>query len=346
MTDSAGPPAGFEPSVPLIVPFRASTPEHQACVLLVEDDATQLQLLRDMLGPDGYKLIWANEGSIAFTAVAEQAPDVVVLDLHMPNTDGFAVLDQMQATPRTRRIPVVVLSTSDQQPERLRALEAGASDFVFKPVNGEELRARVRSLVRAKRHADDSAQSEHVLCALACAVEARDPSLRGHCERLSCLVLPLGQELGLGVPDLSTLRTGAYLHDLGKVALPDSILLKSGPLTQSDWAAIRTHPVIGEDILRPLQSLDSVRTLVRHHHEHLDGSGYPDALRAEALSLPVRILSVADAYDVLTSPRPYRPALSPIDALAALSAETERGWWDPVVVATLKRVVGDMDPER
>ena len=346
MTDSAGLPAGFEPSLPLIVPFEASIPDHQACVLLVVDDLTQLQLLRNMLSPDGYKLIWANEGSIALTAVAEQAPDIVVLDLHMPNTDGFAVLDQMQAAPRTRRIPVVLLTTSGEHPERLRALEAGAADFLFTPVNGEELRARVRSLVRGKRHADDSAQSEHVLCALACAVEARDPSLRGHCERLSCLVLPLGQDLGLGVRELSTLRTGAYLHDLGKVALPDSLLLKSSPLTQSDWAAIRTHPVIGEDILRPLQSLDPVRTLVRHHHEHLDGSGYPDGLRADALSLPVRILSVADAYDVLTCPRPYRPALSPTDALAALSAESDRGWWDPVVVATLKRVVGDMHAER
>lgn len=346
-TDQSGLPARQDEfALPFTVSLKPAAPEQSPCVLLVDDDAVQLQLLRGMLGPDGYRLASAEGGAAALTAIAEHAPDLVLLDLHMPDTDGFAVLEQVQADVWMRRIPVVVVTASDERPERLRALEVGAADFLSKPVDREELRARVRSLVRSKRHADDSEQAESVLHTLACAIEARDLGLREHCERLCRLVLSLGQELGLGPWDLSTLRRGAYLHDIGKIALPDAVLLKSGHLTQADWAAVRTHPVIGERILRPLRTLDPVRTLVRHHHEHLDGSGYPDGLCAEALSLPVRILSVADVFDVLMCRRPYRPALSAAEALTALNAETERGWWDPAVVAALNRAVGGASATR
>ena len=310
-----------------------------AAVLLVEDDAAQLTLLRGMLAPDGYRLEGAQDGAAAVQMVAERAPDLVLLDLQLPAADGFAVLEQMQADAWMRRIPVVVVTASGDRQDRLRALDLGAADFLAKPVDREELRARVRSLVRAKRHADDSEQAESVILALARATETRDPQLQEHCDRLAHLVLALGQEFGLGPDELRTLRRGAYLHDIGKVALPDALLLKPAQLDAAEWALVRTHAVVGDQILRPLRSLDAVRDLVRHHHEHLDGSGYPDGIGADQLSLSVRILSVADVYDSLTSGRPHRTAFPAAEALATLEAEADRGWWDKAVVAALARLL-------
>lgn len=314
-------------------------PSETARILLVDDDPAQLHLLRGMLAPDGYAFACAEGGAAAMEAIAEHAPDLVLLDLHMPEPDGFAVLARLKSEAWTARIPVVVVTASEERAERVRALEIGAEDFIPKPVERDELRARVRWLVRAKQRADESEQAENVLLALGRAVAARDPGLREHCERLAHLVLAIGQDLGLEPADLRTLRRGAYLHDIGKVALPDSALLKPGQLNAAEAAALRTHPVVGEQILRPLRTFDAVRPLVRHHHEHLDGSGYPDGLRGEQIDRLVRILSVADVFDTRRSVRPYRPALTAADALAALRAEAEGGWWDPVVVGSLGRAV-------
>ncbi len=309
-----------------------------ARVLLVDDDPMQVALLRGILLRDGYLLEAAHDGAAAIQTVTERAPDVVLLDLHMPAADGFSVLEQMQADAWMCRIPVIVITASDDRQDRLRALEMGATDFVSKPVDRDELRARVRSLVRAKRHADDSEQAERVIVALARTAETRDPLLQGRSARLGRLVTTLGQHFGLDPDTERTLRRGANLYDVGMIALPDAVLLKAGPLDEAERAILRTHPVLGDQILRPLQGLDAVRDLVRHHHEHLDGSGYPDALASAQLSVPLRILSVAAAYVALTSARPYRPARPAGEALDTLRAEVAMGWWDPAVLDALARL--------
>src|SRR4030095_14980208 len=186
----------------------------------------------------------------------------------------------------------------------------GADDFLNKPIFPAELFARVKSLLKLKEFTDELETAESVLCTLGLSVEARDPYTEGHCERLSQRAAELGQHLGLDRESIIALRRGGYLHDLGKIAVPDEILKKGSNLTPEEWAIMKQHPVTGENICKPLKSLRLVLPIIRHHHEHSDGSGYPDALRKGEIPLLPRILQVVDVYDALRTARPYKPALN------------------------------------
>lgn len=180
--------------------------------------------------------------------------------------------------------------------------------------------------------APSSSELPDVVWALALAAERRDLNAAGHGHRLASLSVRLGERLGLSPAELKTLRCAGYLHDVGKVAIPDAILLKSGPLTDDEWNVMYTHTIHGEDICRPLGELESVLPVIRHHHEKWDGSGYPDGLRGEEIPLLARILQVADIYDALTMPRTYKAGISSAEAIAVLREEAQRGWRDPEIV--------------
>ncbi|MGA7240422.1 MAG: HD domain-containing phosphohydrolase [Bryobacteraceae bacterium] len=180
--------------------------------------------------------------------------------------------------------------------------------------------------------------TESILFALAQAVEQRDHQTAGHCERLAFIGVALGMAIGLDRSQLLTLYRGGYLHDIGKVGIPDSILFKPGKLTAQEWVTMRSHTVRGEEICRPLASLQPVLPIIRHHHERWDGSGYPDGLRGDQIPLLARIVQVADIYDALISPRPYKPALSRDEALRIMREETERGWRDPEIAGLFLRL--------
>src|SRR5579871_187711 len=179
---------------------------------------------------------------------------------------------------------------------------------------------------------DGLGEAERTLFALAQAVEQRDSMTAGHCERLALTSMVLGRAMSLDRASLMVLYQGGYLHDVGKVGIPDSILFKPGKLNAEEWVVMRSHPVRGEEICRHLHSLEPVLPLIRHHHERWDGSGYPDGLKGDQIPLLARVLQVADIYDALTSPRPYKPAYSQTEALRILQQETDRGWRDPHVV--------------
>lgn len=181
-------------------------------------------------------------------------------------------------------------------------------------------------------------EGEEVLLALARAVEQRDSLTCAHCERLSLFSLSLGVLMGLPRHQLAALHRGGYLHDIGKVAMPDAILLKSGPLDDREWAAMKTHTIKGEQICRPMKSLQPVLPIIRSHHEKWDGSGYPDGLRGQEIPLLARILQLADIYDALISVRPYKPALSSEQALGIMAAETDRGWRDPELMGLFRQL--------
>jgi len=304
-------------------------------VLLVDDEPANLRLLQAILSDDGYELAEAQGGQAALQEIREVPPDLVILDLAMPEVDGFEVLRSLKGDAGTHLIPVVVITASDERQLRLRAVELGADDFLNKPVDRVELRARARALVRLKRHVDELERAENVLLAFARSVEARDPDTRDHCDRLARRAVALGRTFGLDPAELRVLRLAAYLHDLGKIGLPDAVLLKPGPLTHGERLLVRQHPVLGEEILQPLRTMDAVRPLVRQHHERLDGSGYPDGLRGEQISLSVRVLSVCDVYDALVTHRPYRPALLREEAFSVLRSEARQGFWDSRVVDAL-----------
>ncbi len=185
-----------------------------------------------------------------------------------------------------------------------------------------------------------SDETEEILFALAQAVEQRDRVTAGHCERLALTSLAMGMAMGLDRDSLQALYRGGFVHDIGKVGMPDSILFKPGPLTAQEWVIMRSHPTRGEEICRHLKSLNPVLPIIRHHHERWDGSGYPDGLRRQQIPLLARVLQVADIYDALTNPRPYKPAFTAQEALGIIEGETALGWRDPEVSAVFQNIHG------
>jgi len=294
--------------------------------ILVVDDAESIRLLfQRLLTADGHDVFGAPDGEVALEAVSEHQPDLILLDVAMPTLDGLEVCRRLKADAATRLTPVVLVTGKAGLNDRLKGLEAGADEILEKPVHPHELRARVRSLLRVKYLVDALDSAEAAFMALALTIEARDPMTNGHCERLSKHAVRLGQAMGLGDEDLAALHRGAYLHDLGKVGVPDHVLLKEGPLTAEEFAVMKQHPVIGDNLCAPLQSLKRVRPIIRSHHERLDGSGYPDGLAGSAIPQLAQIVGVVDVFDALTSRRPYRGPLTAEEAARHLFEEVEKG---------------------
>jgi cyclic di-GMP phosphodiesterase len=312
-------------------------------VLIVDDIEGNILLFESLLSPDGHAVRRARDGSEALRFVRTEPPDLVLMDVMMPEVDGFEACRAIKQDPRTRLIPVVLVTALDDTASRLRGIEAGADDFISKPINGAELRARVRSLLRIKRYTDDLDSAESVIVNLALTIEARDSTTGGHCKRLAQYASSLGRTLGLDEEAVLTLGRGGFLHDVGKVGIPDAVLLKAGPLAPEEFDLIKQHTIIGDRLCGELQSLRNVRPIVRHHHERLDGSGYPDGLLGDATPLLAQIMGVVDVFDALTTPRPYRAALPFASAAAELRREVTRGWRRAHLVATFLDQIEDTE---
>jgi putative two-component system response regulator len=306
--------------------------EAQWRVLVVDDDALHRQFLQDHLLDEGYLVNTAADGEEALEKVKADTPDLILLDVMMPKLDGYEVCRRLKSDERTILIPIVMITSLKATHERIKGIEAGADDFLSKPFNRLELLTRVRSLLRLKRHTDELESAETVLFTLALSVEAKDPYTTGHCDRLATYSVALGKRLGLPAEQLKALRRGGILHDLGKIAIPDNILLKPGPLNEAERAMMRKHPVIGERICSPLKSLRLVLPIIRHHHERWNGTGYPDGLAGEAIPITARILQTVDIYDAFTTERPYKPAYTRERAFAIMREEAAKGWWDAQMV--------------
>ena len=309
-------------------------------VLIVDDIVGNARLVESLLAPDGHTVRTAGGGAEALQLIQADPPDLVLMDVLMPNVDGFEACRAIKQDPSTRLIPVVLVTALDNTVTRLRGLEAGADDFVTKPFNAPELRARVRSLLRIKRYTDDLDTAESVIVSLALTIEARDSTTDGHCQRLAHYASALGRTLDLDANDVSALARGGFLHDLGKVGIPDAVLLKPGPLTPDEYALMKQHTVIGDRLCGELRFLRRVRPIVRHHHERLDGSGYPDGLSGRTIPLLAQIMGIVDVFDALTTERPYRRALPIEMAAAELRREVDCGWRDTDLVSTFLNQVG------
>jgi len=283
-----------------------------ATVLVVDDHEANLSGLRAFLQRD-YRVITTTSGREAIRIAKNASPDAVLLDVVMPEVSGLEVCAELKEAAGTRLIPVVLMSGRGDRQTRIAGITAGADDFLDKPIDPQELGARIRSLVRLKRVTDELESAEAFVLALGRVIEARDPGTQGHCERLANYATALGVSLSLDPADVDTLQRGAFLHDIGKIAVPDHLLLKRARLTATEYELVKQHPVIGDELCRPVRSLDAVRSIVRHHHERLDGLGYPDGLSGDRIPLVAQIVTVVDVFDALTTDRPYRRAL-PLDA--------------------------------
>jgi len=310
-------------------------------VLITDDSEEQIRFLVRVLTADGYQCLSASNGEAAYAICAAGRADIVLLDLRMPGSDGLATCRRLKESAETNLIPVLIMTGTADQRTHLEALEAGADDFLPKPLALPELRARVRSASRMKGYIDELDNAAASIVMLGAAIEARDPQLNGHCRRLAELSTALGRRLGLDGHDLRALEQGGFIHDLGKVAIPDTVLFKRGALTRGEFAQVKTHPLVGEKICAPLRTLERARPIVRSHHEMLDGSGYPDGLRGDGVPLLAQITGVVDVYDALTSDRPYRKALTPDHALEHLQIEARSGKRDGALVAEFALVASE-----
>ena len=285
-----------------------------------------------LLRQRGYAVEIAHSAEEAQPLIKAHAPDLILLDVIMPGRSGYDLCVDLKADPVTRLIPVVMMTGLSDREDKIRGIEAGADDFLNKPLFPEELFARVKSLIKLKEYTDELEDAEDVLCTLGLSVEARDPYTEGHCERLAHMAYQLGKQLGLDEDSLIALRRGGFLHDLGKITVPDEILKKGSNLTAAEWEIMKQHPITGEMICRPLKSLRPVLPIIRNHHEHWNGSGYPDRLGGEDIPLLARILQTVDVYDALTTERPYKRALNHNEAAEVMRREANSGLWDASLV--------------
>lgn len=300
-----------------------------ARILIVDDHRPSRMTAAALLALEGYDVVEAESGLQALELVYESLPDLILLDVIMPTMSGFEVCQQLKQSEQTRLVPVVFVTGLDDRQARLRGIQTGADDFLTKPFDQVELSARVKSLIHQKRLNEDLDHAEQVLFSIARTVESRDPNTGDHCERLRNLGRAFGTYLGLSREQLRCLMWAGYLHDIGKVGIPDAVLLKTDPLTPEERAVMEQHVFIGERICKPLRTMREVVPIIRHHHERWNGSGYPDQLSGPDIPLLARIFQLLDIYDALVNERPYKPAFSPQESLQIMWGEVERGWRDP-----------------
>jgi len=329
-------PSRFVDEAGIVQTRRMARPDRTPVVLVVDDGAANRELIEACLAGVECLVRTAEDGPTALKAVQAAPPDLVLLDVQMPGMDGYEVCRRIKANPASRLVPVVMITSLDQTNDRVHALEAGADDYMTKPVDRVELVARVRSALRLKSVYDSLDGAEQVIFALAAAVEAKDPYTEAHTQRVAESARAMGVRLRLPERDLDSLYRGGLIHDIGKIGVPDAILLKPGRLSHEEEVTMHLHPLIGENIVAPLRTGASLLSIIRNHHEHFDGTGYPDRLTGADIPRLARIVAVCDAFDALVNDRPYRPARTVEEAVATLLAGAG-SQWDPEVVEVFVR---------
>jgi putative two-component system response regulator len=310
-------------------------------VVVVDDDEVVRGLLDRLLTPAGYTVEQFATAQPALERIRSEAPDLVLLDLNLPDVSGHHVLEAIRSDPATRLLPVVMITGMSTSAGKLRALAAGVTDFIPKPFSKAELLPRVRALIMLKQFADEHEHAEHVILTLAKTIDARDPHTAGHSGRVAEYADQIAARLGMEAPARNELRRGALFHDLGKIVIPDAILRKPGKLTEEERSIVEEHPVVGHDLLSPMTTLRQVLPIVYHHHERLDGSGYPDGIYGSDIPMAVRIVTVADIFDALISTRSYREARSTPEAFETLTDGVTKGWWDREAFNALRAVIDE-----
>ena len=310
-------------------------------ILVVDDDEQLRAYMRRLLVRSEYVVEEAATADEAIERIAGNPPDLVLLDLQLPDRSGLEVLEAIREEPATRLLPVVMLTGAASPAEKIRAQAGGVTDFIAKPFSPEELLPRVRALVMLKQFADEHEHAEHVILTLAKTIDARDPYTAGHSGRVAEYADRVALRMGLDNASRIDMRRGALFHDLGKIVIPDAILRKPGALSAEERAVIEEHPTVGHELLLPMRTMRKTLPVVAAHHERLDGSGYPEGLSGDAIPMAVRVVTIADIFDALTTDRSYRTALSIATAFEILFDGVRRGWWDKDAVEALRATLDE-----
>jgi putative two-component system response regulator len=302
--------------------------------ILVAGDSTDGRArIADILRDQPWHVIGAADGDAVIDLVRTETADLVLMESSIGGLDGLDLCRRIRRDAGHRLLPIVLISNRDDTAERVAAIEAGADDLLTKPLDRDEVVARVRSMLRLKSARDRLEDVRQVIFALAKAAEAKDKFTLEHAERVSDSAAEVARRLKLAADVVDQIRVGALIHDVGKLAVPDHVLNKPGPLTDEEFDMVKNHPLVGAGIVHPLIGQRHLYAIVRNHHERYDGKGYPDRLAGEAIPLAARIVAVCDAYDAMVSRRAYRSAMSHAQALRTLLAGRDEQWDGRVVDA-------------
>ena len=315
----------------------------KAKILIVDDNVANVELLEAYLLSAGYSVVKAFDGQQGIDEAYKENPDLIFLDIMMPKLDGYEVCRKLREDERMHFIPIVMITALSEMDAKIKGLDVGADDFLSKPFNKLEMMARVRSLLRIKNLHNDLDSSENIIFTLALALEAKDPYTGGHSERVASLARSLSIDVGLPEDMQTKIHKAGILHDIGKIGISETLLNKGEALNGDEYEEVVNHPSIGANICEPLKSLVDIIPMVRHHHERFDGSGHPAGLTGEDIPLGARIISIADAFDAMTSARPYREALVKERAIEIMAAEIDMGQWDPKVLGAFIKMIGRSD---
>ena len=338
--------SGFSITAKTNFPAVNHSPQISAKVMVIDDRPLSRMTVVDLLAVDGYQVEESDGESAILESVANQQPDLVLLNVVLPESNGFEVCRQLKTDLRTKDIPVVLMTVGDRREHRLQVMEAGADDFLVKPLDRLELSTRVRTLINQKRLNEGLDQTKQVLFSIAKAVESRSSDRGGSCARVADLVQAFGEYLDVGSEAIENLVFAAHLHDIGTIAIPDSIMLKKGELTSEETELVKQHVLIGEKICQPLRNRWGVLPIIRHHHERWDGSGYPDGLANAEIPYLAQVFQIIDIYDALTSDRPHKKAYSAQEALEIIAEETTKGWRNPSLVAKFTAFVKELESNK
>jgi putative two-component system response regulator len=312
-------------------------------VLIVDDNKVNVELIKAQLKPYSYDIHVAYDGEEALEKIDKNPPDIVLLDLMMPKISGYEVCRAIKQNKRTQFIPVIVITALQELEDKIKAIELGADDFLVKPFNKLELTTRIKSLLYTKSLYDELETSENVLFSLVGALEAKDFYTRGHSERVAKASVAIATAANLSKRDIEIIHKGGLLHDIGKIGVKEHILLKPGRLSEDEMKHVQAHPKIGFDICSPLKSLEEALPCIRSHHERFDGEGYPDGLSGSEIPVKGQIMAIADAYDAMTTDRPYRKGMAKETAIKIFEDEIGSGQWNPELVKIFLRTVRSED---
>lgn len=308
-------------------------------VLIVDDDRVHRTLQKEILEDEKYRVVEAENGEVALEKISQQPFDIVLLDKRMPGMNGDEVCYRIRNDLEELLLPIVMVTGDNSAEDLAKSMKIGATDFIKKPYNPSELLSRVDAAVQRKRLTDQLDNSETLLFALARMVEAKDSTTGDHCSRLAYSSEVFARKLGLDEVEITALRRGAILHDIGKLGIPDSVLLKQGKLNKDEFELIKNHSVIGARLCSGLKTMQPTLPIIRHHHERWNGSGYPDGLKGEDIPFLARVFQILDVYDALSSERPYKKAFTTEQVIEIFESEAERGWYDPELITVFMEIL-------
>jgi putative two-component system response regulator len=329
-----------------VIPAPLEDATQEFTILIADGADINRRFLRGILKSAPYRLLESRRGSEALAILERENVDLVIVDLLLPEVSGPDLCWRLKQNRKTQLIPIIMLTSVLGVENEINGINSGADEFLIKPLHPSVVRTRIRAMLRNKAAIDTLEEAESILFALAQTVEQRDRYTGGHCQRLATYSVAIGTALGLSRQGLVALHRGGYMHDIGKISIPDAILFKKGPLSPEEWEIMRTHTVHGEGICKPMRTLAQVLPIIRNHHERWDGSGYPDGLSGERIPLLARILQMADIYDALTTARPYKRAYSHREAFTVLEEEARQGWRDPELIQVLGEIVNEQSLAR